>query len=272
MLDDERLSILIAVSRRLSALAIVRVRLRVGISTLAFLAALCAMNARASASETPSAVRSASLTQHGRSLRWEVKLRGVLSSKAMSRQHRSLCLMFEREGSKAVFSKLCIAPPRSSREGPRLLFSRVRATSAASAKQIAARVTRPGRGTLQASFRPAAIRIGYGTFRWQVQSSVEPPACIPASELGGEGERGRANRGGHGVGRIGVGRSFGLRRIGAKRSDERRRRAGKLRGPLPGEAKAAAPPHPEARRMRREWEIARAQRAVKQARHSPHLR
>lgn len=161
-------------SRQLRTAVAVRPLLAVGAAAAASLVALGVLSTASLALTAPAVVRSASLRQHGRSLRWTVTLEGVLSSRAMSRQHRSLCLLLERERSAAVFAKLCVAPPGRKQGGARLMLSSVSGTNA---KPIDATVKRPSPSTLEARFLPASVGVGYRSLRWQVQSGVEPPAC-----------------------------------------------------------------------------------------------
>ncbi len=133
------------------------------------------------APRAPLTVRSASLSQRGRRLRLTVTLREpLLSSRSLSRQHRSLCLLLERRRSGALFAQLCLAPPAGRDRGARVLLTRIARGRAGASRPIAAMIARPSIHRLSVTFTPASVGIGYRSLRWQVASGLEPPLCVPA--------------------------------------------------------------------------------------------
>jgi peptidoglycan-N-acetylglucosamine deacetylase len=124
-------------------------------------------SAGAHAQTAPPAVRSASLTQQGQDLVWQVHLARPFSPETLRRERASLCLVI-RWPSGLMRTTVCVAPGRRRRPPPRLMVGH---------RAIAATVTRPGRSSLEATFLPSAIGIGYTRWRWQAQSGahVFPP-------------------------------------------------------------------------------------------------
>jgi peptidoglycan-N-acetylglucosamine deacetylase len=155
----------------------VRVRCRAGLLALTVVTAL-GCSAQASASPQPLRVRAASLTQDALALVWHVRLDHSFSPSALKRDRRSLCLVIERASNGSVSGVLCVAPPSSHRQ-PQLVYMHVTARGREPGHPIAATVSRSGSSDLTARFEPASVGISYASIRWQVLSTLGPPACSP---------------------------------------------------------------------------------------------
>jgi peptidoglycan/xylan/chitin deacetylase (PgdA/CDA1 family) len=158
-----------------------RVRTRILLVTL--LGALAVSVAAAGASRTRQqqlAVHAASLTQDGQQLIWRVDTSEPFSPAGLAAGRRSLCLLIERLKSGAVSGQLCIAGPARGGPVPRVVYQRITSAGPGPAKTIAATVTRSNDHELAAAFMPSVIGLGYQSLRWQVISTLRPPACIPA--------------------------------------------------------------------------------------------
>src|SRR5437588_6675746 len=62
--------------------------------------------------EQPLQVKSAALTQAGEDLVWQVTLDHPFSPSALARDHRSLCLLLERDRAASVAGQICVAGRR----------------------------------------------------------------------------------------------------------------------------------------------------------------
>jgi peptidoglycan/xylan/chitin deacetylase (PgdA/CDA1 family) len=126
----------------------------------------------------PLAISAASLTQNARELVWSVQLARPFSPAALAHSGRSLCLLIERRSSGAVSGRLCVGAARGGGR-PALAYARVTASGPGRPRTIAATITRAGSRSLTASFLPSSVGIGYSSIRWQVISTLGPPACTP---------------------------------------------------------------------------------------------
>ncbi|MGN6168986.1 MAG: polysaccharide deacetylase family protein, partial [Solirubrobacteraceae bacterium] len=122
----------------------------------------------------PPPIRSATLRQVGLSLVWRVRLGERFPSLGLlKRRHQSLCLLLEWAGSGAVRVELCAV---STRRGPALL----RSVRSRRFYHVAATVTRPDAITVRAAFPPKIAHTSYhSTLRWQTETAVLRPACVP---------------------------------------------------------------------------------------------
>jgi peptidoglycan-N-acetylglucosamine deacetylase len=126
----------------------------------------------ASTAPQPLQVSAASLAQDGQDLVWQVELAQSFSPRALSREHRSLCLLIDQGSS----SEVCVAGPGRGQHTPSL----VEVSAGDRAGQvIAATITRSSDRELTASFLPSSIGLGYRAVRWQVTSSVVASGCTP---------------------------------------------------------------------------------------------
>jgi peptidoglycan-N-acetylglucosamine deacetylase len=129
----------------------------------------------------PSTVVSASVTQSAQRIVWRVALSVPFSPAQMKPAHRSLCLLLERPANASVSGLLCVIPPGAGHTSPRLVYQQVTHGVAAPARVVSATVTRPSTRELTASFTPRAYdSTSYDSFRWQVRTTLAPPACAPA--------------------------------------------------------------------------------------------
>jgi peptidoglycan-N-acetylglucosamine deacetylase len=144
-------------------------------------AVVCTPLAGASRSApVPSTVVSASVAQSAQQVVWKVKLAVPFSPAQMKRAHRSLCLLLERPSDAGVTGLLCVIPPRTGRTSPRLVYQQVKHGVAGPARVVAATVTRPSTKELTASFTPSVYgATSYDSVRWQVRTTLRPPACAP---------------------------------------------------------------------------------------------
>jgi peptidoglycan/xylan/chitin deacetylase (PgdA/CDA1 family) len=129
----------------------------------------------------PSTVVSASLTQSAQQVVWTVTLSAPFSPAQMKRAHRSLCLLLERPINAGVTGLLCVIPPRAGHTSPRLVYEPVRRGVAGPASVVSATVTRRGTRELTVTFTPGVYGSNaYASLRWQVRTTLGPPACRPA--------------------------------------------------------------------------------------------
>jgi peptidoglycan/xylan/chitin deacetylase (PgdA/CDA1 family) len=129
---------------------------------------------------SPSTVVSASVSQSAAQIVWKVKLSAPFSPVQMKHDRRSLCLLVERPANASVSGLLCVIPPRTGRTSPRLVYQQANHGVAGRAHVVSATVTRPSARQLTASFTPSAYgSTTYGSFRWQVRTTLRPPACTP---------------------------------------------------------------------------------------------
>jgi peptidoglycan-N-acetylglucosamine deacetylase len=127
----------------------------------------------------PLPASSASLSQSGQELVWSVQLARSFSPTGLQRDRRSLCLLLERAENGTVFGQLCIVPPAHREHQPRVAYMRITAAGPGPALVIPATITRASDAQLTATFLPASIGISYLPTRWQVISTLSPPACEP---------------------------------------------------------------------------------------------
>lgn len=148
-------------------------------------AALVGFGAAASAAPgsgdggAPFPIRSASLTQDGQQLRWQVALGHDFSGAAFARGRRTLCLLIERRSSGTVTGRLCVVPSRGAHSGMRLTFAAVTGAGPGRAVAVSASISRGARDALTAVFEPTSFDPGYRSLYWQVQSTLSPAACSP---------------------------------------------------------------------------------------------
>ena len=129
----------------------------------------------------PSAVASASVTQSAREVVWTVKLAAPFSPARLKAAHRSLCLLVERPVSARVTGLLCVIGPRPGHVSPRLVYQPVVRGVAGPASVVSATLTARGSRELTVSFAPNIYGSAtYASFRWQVRTTLRPPACTPA--------------------------------------------------------------------------------------------
>ncbi|PZS07975.1 MAG: hypothetical protein DLM64_13690 [Solirubrobacterales bacterium] len=121
-------------------------------------------------------VHSASLTQHGQQLSWRIKADQPFSPAALAREQVPLCLLLERPRSAVPIGRLCVAPPRRGRRGPRLVYIR----GSGPGRGIAATVSRDSTRELGASFLPASVGLRYRSLRWQVLAGASRFPAAPA--------------------------------------------------------------------------------------------
>jgi peptidoglycan/xylan/chitin deacetylase (PgdA/CDA1 family) len=129
----------------------------------------------------PSTVVSASVLQSAQQVVWTVKLVDPFSPALMQKAHRSLCLLLERPAGARVFGALCVIGPRPGGASPRLVFQQVSHGVAGTARVVSATVTRSSSREMTVSFTPTVYgSTVYTSFRWQVRTTLRPPACTPA--------------------------------------------------------------------------------------------
>jgi peptidoglycan/xylan/chitin deacetylase (PgdA/CDA1 family) len=134
----------------------------------------------------PSTVISASVSQSAQQIVWQVKLSAPFSSAQMKHDRRSLCLLLERPANAIVSGLLCVIPPRTGRLSPRLVYQQLSHGVAGPAHVVAATVTRPSPRELTAAFTPSVYgSTTYDSFRWQVRTTLRPPACTPVKPNAG---------------------------------------------------------------------------------------
>jgi peptidoglycan/xylan/chitin deacetylase (PgdA/CDA1 family) len=128
----------------------------------------------------PSTVISASVSQSAEQIVWKLKLSVPFSPAQMKHDRRSLCLLVERPRDATVSGLLCVIPPRTGRTSPRLVYQPVSHGVAGPARIVSATVTRPSTSELTATFTPSVYGSAtYASFRWQVRTTLRPPACTP---------------------------------------------------------------------------------------------
>jgi peptidoglycan-N-acetylglucosamine deacetylase len=127
----------------------------------------------------PLGVQTASLTQMGQDLVWQVELTHPFSPAGLRRDGRSLCLLIERSAGGSPVGQVCLAGPRRGSSSPAVLYSPITGSGAGAAVAIAATVTRSSNQELTASFLPSSIGLQYRPLRWQVVSAVRVPGCVP---------------------------------------------------------------------------------------------
>jgi|SRR5579884_70855 len=159
-----------------------RVRQAALAAALLALAWPAAAASSSNAAPEPYQIQSASLTQNGQLLVWQVQLAQPLAAKRLARQHRSLCLLIERVASRAVRGQVCVTGPGRGASGARIEYIAVSGGTPGQATVIAAAVTQPDPSKLTASFLPGAVGLGYGKLRWQTASAITTPKCSRSPE------------------------------------------------------------------------------------------
>jgi peptidoglycan/xylan/chitin deacetylase (PgdA/CDA1 family) len=142
---------------------------------------ICAPLAGASRSAPkPSTVISASVLQSAQQIVWKVKLSAPFSPAQMTHDRRSLCLLVKRPANASISGLLCVIPPRPGHTSPRLVYQQVTHGVAGPAHVVSATVTRPSTRELTTTFTPSVYgSTTYDSFRWQVRTTLRPPACTP---------------------------------------------------------------------------------------------
>ena len=212
-------------------------RIRFASSTAAVMALLFAVVHVAGGTgvgSQPLPVQSTSLTQNGQQLVWQLQMSQPFSPGALARDRRTLCLLVERAESGAVIGQLCLAGPRGGQRVPQVLYASVVNGVSGRARAIDATITRGSNRDLTASFLPPGIGSTYKPLRWQVLSTLAPPACtVPGT---------------------GIPPASACQIL------------------FPARPALFEAPHTEARRMRGDREQVGVQRAGERARHRAHLR
>jgi peptidoglycan/xylan/chitin deacetylase (PgdA/CDA1 family) len=145
----------------------------------AALGAVAAPAGASSVQQLPLGIQAASLTQSGQQLVWMVRLDHSFSPTAMQRERRALCLLIERAGNETVSGQVCIAPPARGGRTPQLRYMHISAAGPGPAHAIAASIARSSTRELTATFLPTSLGLAYRPLRWQVISTLAPPACTP---------------------------------------------------------------------------------------------
>lgn len=138
---------------------------------------LTASAALGGAGPTVAVVRSASLHQRGRRLRFRLTLAQRFSPAGLAQAGRTLCLLIERPKGAAVTEQLCLAPAGGRHQRAHLELAAVRGSTVGASRAIAAAVRRPSAYSLAVSFTPGQLGLGYRSVRWQVRSALTPAAC-----------------------------------------------------------------------------------------------
>jgi peptidoglycan/xylan/chitin deacetylase (PgdA/CDA1 family) len=125
----------------------------------------------------PLAVQGASLTQNGEQLIWQLQMSEPFSPGALARDRRALCLLVERADNGAVTGQLCLVGPRKGQRAPQVRYASVINGVSGQARAIDATITRDSNRDLTASFLPSGVGAAYKPLRWQVLSTLGPPAC-----------------------------------------------------------------------------------------------
>jgi len=99
---------------------------------------------------------------------------------ALEKDGRTLCLLFERASNGTVAGEACLTGPAPRARAPRLIYRSITAKGPGAPTVIAASVGRSSTSNLTARFLPSAVGHSYDPLRWQVISSLRPPACTPA--------------------------------------------------------------------------------------------
>ena len=156
--------------------------MRALVIVLGVAAAATATVARASSAPTvgaPLPIHASSLAQEGQDLVWQLTLEQPFSPGQLARDGRSLCLLIERARGGSVEGEACIEGPARHSSRPRIVYSRVSATSTAPGHVIDATIKRVSSSELTATFLPSAVGLGYAPLRWQAISTLRQSACAP---------------------------------------------------------------------------------------------
>jgi peptidoglycan-N-acetylglucosamine deacetylase len=138
----------------------------------------------AAAESQPLAVQSASLTQDGQQLVWQLRMAQPFSPGALARDRRTLCLLISRADNGTVTGQLCLAGPRNGQRAPQVLYAAISKGVGGRPSAIEASVARRGNSDITARFAPSAIAAPYQPLRWQVISTLGSPVCsAPATGI-----------------------------------------------------------------------------------------
>jgi len=151
----------------------------VALAVAVLLAGATATAGALSGGRVPLRVSSSSLTQSGQEVVWRVQLAHSFSPTGLQRDRRSLCLLLERAGNGSIFGQLCIRAPARRERAPRLAYMPITSAGPGPALAIPATITRASDAQLTATFLPTSISLAYKPIRWQVISTLSPPACVP---------------------------------------------------------------------------------------------
>jgi peptidoglycan/xylan/chitin deacetylase (PgdA/CDA1 family) len=153
-----------------------RVRWAVGVAVAVGPALAAPAMARSGTATKPLIVKSSSLTQGGRLLYWRLETTSSFSVMPFKRERRSMCLLLRGPAHGFLSGRACLVSGAHQGDGPRLVFQKISHGHAAPGSYIG-HVDKPTGTELTATFTPAEIDHTYRALRWQVQSSVAPPAC-----------------------------------------------------------------------------------------------
>jgi peptidoglycan/xylan/chitin deacetylase (PgdA/CDA1 family) len=156
------------------------VRFRLVLITLVTtLAAATPVAGASTATPQPLTVQSSSVTQDARQLTWKLTLAGAFSPAKLAKAGRSLCLLLEHPARANVFGQLCVTGPRPGGRRPRIVYESISRTGPGTPVAINATVSRPGSRSLTVTFAPSSFGLALKPLRWQVISTLRPPACTP---------------------------------------------------------------------------------------------
>jgi len=127
----------------------------------------------------PLRVQSSSLSQDGQNLVWRLVMGAPFSPGGLEKDGRTLCLLFERAGTGTGAGEACLTGPAPRGHAPRLVYRPITAKGPGSPTVLDAPVDRSSTSNLTATFLPSAVGHSYDPLRWQVISSLRPPACVP---------------------------------------------------------------------------------------------
>jgi peptidoglycan-N-acetylglucosamine deacetylase len=127
--------------------------------------------------ERPLQVKSATLRQDGQYLVWEIVLQQPFAPDALARDHRSLCLLLERQANGSVAGQICVTGRPGRHAEPWVVYVPITASGPGRAQELPATIARTSPSDLTATFLPTYAGLRYRGTRWQVLSRVNPPAC-----------------------------------------------------------------------------------------------
>ena len=120
---------------------------------------------------------SASLTQDGQQLVWNVLTADPFTPSSLAAAGQSLCLVIAQVKPVVPEGVLCVGH-RGTRSHPMLYYRQIAAAGVVGrAHRIAATVTRRNDDELTASFLPASIGAAYRSLRWEVLSTAPAADC-----------------------------------------------------------------------------------------------
>ena len=151
---------------------------------MALLFAVASVAGATGVGSQPLVVQSASLTQGGEQLIWQLQMSEPFSPGVLTRERRALCLLVERADNGAVTGQLCLVAPRAGQRVPQVRYAPVSNGVRGRTRAIEATISRGSNRDLTASFLPSEIGATYKPLRWQVLSTLGPPACTaPATGI-----------------------------------------------------------------------------------------